>query len=346
MGKKLILSSLTLVLILIAGGLWWNAFFQQSAELQTTDLPLKTARYYWPGMYWIEIADKKGWFQEAGLNVELVDTNSDYFSSLQEMAEGKLVDVHAFSLFDMLAFNARGSDLVLVINADNSFGVEAIVASTSIKTLSDLKGKTIGVSKNTYTEYILTVALNRAYVGMGEVTLIDVPVEKAAQGFIDGNYDAVVTWEPDVTKAIELGNGHSLFDTSEIKGISPNGQVFHRQFVEERQNDVQAYVNVWHKATQFIQNHPQEAYQIIADIYDTTWQEVQAIERLDRIQNLYDNITAFTIASGLESLHGSVRSMNRFMNETNMTEERFDSEILLNDYFIHALHQHLHLSQE
>ncbi len=346
MDRKITILGIALSIILVSGGVGWKIWFQQDSTLQTTNEPMRVARYYWPGMYWIEIAEKKGWFQEAGVQVELIDTNPDYFASLQEMADGKLVDAHAFSLFDMLAFNAKGSDLVLVINADNSFGVEAIVAKSTIRDLADLKGKTIGVSKNTYTEYILTIALSQAKVSLEEVTLIDVPVERAAQEFIEGKFDAVVTWEPDVSKAIEQGNGHSLFDTSQVRGISPNGQAMHRQFIEERRNDVQAYVNVWHKTTEFIQNHPQEAFQIIADIYGATWQEVQAIERLDRIRNLRENLSAFTIASGLESLHGSVRSMNRFMNERGITEERFDTELVLNDYFIHALNQDLRRNQQ
>ena len=31
-------------------------------------------------MYWLGIADAKGWFKEAGLNVQLVDTNTDYLA--------------------------------------------------------------------------------------------------------------------------------------------------------------------------------------------------------------------------------------------------------------------------
>src|SRR5712691_126502 len=45
--------------------------------------PLRVAAYYWPGMYWIDIANDLGWFREAGLNVAIVDTNADYFASFK-----------------------------------------------------------------------------------------------------------------------------------------------------------------------------------------------------------------------------------------------------------------------
>lgn len=63
--------------------------------------PLRVGAYYWPGEYWVDIAHKKGWFREAGVNVEWVDTNADYFASFDDLANGKL-DVVCFSLFDLL----------------------------------------------------------------------------------------------------------------------------------------------------------------------------------------------------------------------------------------------------
>ena len=115
---------------------------------------MKISRYYWPGEYWTEIADKKGWFKEAGLNVEIIDTNPDYFASIKDMVAGKM-DMNNFSLFDVMMFNVIESELVMVTNCDTSFGVEAIVTKQEIESIQGLKGKTIGTSQGTYLEYIL-----------------------------------------------------------------------------------------------------------------------------------------------------------------------------------------------
>jgi ABC-type nitrate/sulfonate/bicarbonate transport system substrate-binding protein len=75
------------------------------APVENTPQPsgevMKVAKYYWPGMYWVEIAESKGWFREAGLNVELIDTNPDYFQSLQDTADGKIVQIWLLSLIRM-----------------------------------------------------------------------------------------------------------------------------------------------------------------------------------------------------------------------------------------------------
>ncbi len=314
-----------------------SANIDQSAS-PTNENPIRIARYYSPGMYWIDIAKQKGWFQEEGLSVQFVDTNSDYYLSIQQMANGELVDVHTFALYDMLMFNIQGTDLVMVVNTDNSFGTEAIVARESISSIHELKGKTIAVSQNSYTEYILDVALSESGLTLNDVTLIDLPaVERGTQSFIEGKYDVIVTWEPYVSVAMSKGGSHSLFDTSQIKGISPNGQVFHQRFLDERPNDVQRYVNVWHTTTEYIKEHRQEAYQIIADTYGTTWEDVAKLESFDKILDLEQNLATLAYSNELQSLHGTVRNINRFMINRGITDKRLDSKVLIERSFIERL---------
>src|SRR6266567_8383015 len=93
--------------------------------------PIRIASYQWPGSYWIDIAWKKGWFAEAGLNVERVDVNLKYFKSLDEVASGKL-DVMGFSQFDLVQHVAAGNDLVGIAAVDYSVGAEALVARPGI----------------------------------------------------------------------------------------------------------------------------------------------------------------------------------------------------------------------
>lgn len=120
---------------------------------KTTDLPMKVGRAFWPGTYWVDIAHQKGWFKMAGLNVVFVDTTPDYVGSLKDMVAGK-IDVNGSSLFDLMKFNVAGSDLVMVINADNLNGAEAILANSEIQSLKGLKEKKSGLVRvriwNTY----------------------------------------------------------------------------------------------------------------------------------------------------------------------------------------------------
>ncbi len=334
--KKIIVPIIISAIAIAAGIMLWQHGEKKEEGPKTTGLPMKIPRNYWPGEYWIEIADKKGWFEEAGLKVEIIDTNPDYFASVKDMVAGK-IDTNTFSLFDLINFNLKGADLVMVINTDNSFGSEAIVAKQEISSIRELKGKTIGVSKATYLEYILSILLDRKGLALHDLNIVDMLSEKALETFVSGVVDAVITWEPHVTRLMETGQGRKLFDTSQIPGISPNGVVFHRSFVEKRPEDVQAYVNVWYKTTEFIKEDPGEAFGIIAEIYNKTRGEALAFAQTDRILDLRDNVTAFSYGTGFESLHGTARRINNFMIKKEVTKEQLDSFAFLDAKFIRVI---------
>jgi len=334
--RKLIIPIIVLVVIIAVGMSCWQAKSKGRLKPKTTGLPIKVARYYWPGMYWVEIADKKGWFKEAGLSVELIDTNPDYNQSLNDMAAGKM-DSNNYYLFDLVRHVVDGADLVAVINADISFGMDAIVVKPGIERVLDLRGKTVGLSKDSNSEYALDIVLERSGLTLDDVVIKDMPGEKTSQAFIKGEVDAISTWEPLVTEAIEKGRGHKLFDSSEIAGIMPAVTVFHKKFIKERPQDVQAYVNVWHKTTQFIKENPKEAFQIIADIYKRPRVEVAGLAQIDKLLDLRDNQTAFSYSTGFESLHGAVYKINDFMLKKGITDKHLDSLEFLDGQFIRAL---------
>ena len=333
--KNSILGVIFSVLILV-GVSGCQSETNKSQRPETTDLPITVGTAFWPGMFWLDIARHKGWFEKAGLNVVYVDTDADYVRSLNDMVAGK-IDVNGFSLFDLMSFNIAGSDLVMVINADNSIGAEAILSNSEIQDLEGLRNKKVGVSKGGYLEYILDEALARQGIDKSDLKIVDVLPQNVSSELQKTNVDAVVTYEPFVNEILAENVARKLFDTSEIPGISPNGATFHRSFIEERPGDVQAFVDVWHKTTEFIKQNPKEAFSIIANVYDSTPGDVQAFTQTDKILDLRENIVAYSFGSGFESLHGAARKMNNFLIEKGVTDKQLDSTEFIDARFLRVL---------
>jgi NitT/TauT family transport system substrate-binding protein len=299
---------------------------------ETSGEVMKVSEYNWPGQWWKVIAQEKGWFEEAGLNIDLVDTNADYFASLDAMAEGDM-DSNSFVLFDLINYNIDGKNLVAVTNVDDSNGIEGILVKPGINSIGELKGKRIGVHKNGYTNYILSTVLIDN--GVDDVNLVDVSVgENIAEGFLKGDFDAFIAWEPELSSGLEMKGSSIIWDTSKIDGISPGVDVFNRQFIEERPEDVQAYVNVWAKTASFMDENKQESWEIIAEFYGKTVDEISSLEKLDRLLNLKDNKIAFSYAAGFESLHGTARQINNFMIEKGVTDKKLDPLDFIDSRFI------------
>jgi NitT/TauT family transport system substrate-binding protein len=302
---------------------------------QTSGEVMKVATYYWPGQFWTEIADEKGFFEEAGLNVELVDTNVDYFGSLQDMVDGN-IDVNMFVLYDLIDFNAKGADLVSVINVDISAGADSIVSKNEIERIADLKGKKIGLQQETYSEYMFQVVIEQNGLTTDDVIIVETKAEDI-EPLVNGEVDALVAFEPFASEAVDKANGRKIFDTSQMPGLIPDVMAFHKSFIDERPEDVQSFVQVWYRTTEFITNNPKEAFGIIAKNYADTPGDVQAFTDEVKILNLRDNKVSFSYASGFESLHGTAREINTYMLENNITNKRLDSTDFIDARFIRGV---------
>jgi NitT/TauT family transport system substrate-binding protein len=264
-------------LILVAGGgYWWTiSSGQDTREQSVSDAQvINVATNYWPGKFWINIAHTKGWFQEAGLNVQLTSTFDDYYGSLLDTIAGK-TDINGFSLYDLMSFVADGEDLVFVMNTDNSGSSEALVVKDDIRTVDDLVGKRIAIADGYYTDYMLHILLEQN--GLSEDDLVSVHTlqdENMATAFGEGTIDGFLSWEPRVSEALAHG-AHVLWDASLIPGISPNGTVVRRAFMEERSEDLQTYVAVWHRTTEWMKTHESEWVEIISAEYGFPVEEVR-----------------------------------------------------------------------
>jgi NitT/TauT family transport system substrate-binding protein len=298
--------------------------------------PLRVSAYYWPGCFWVDIANEKGWFKEAGLAVTIVNTNPDYFASFAELVEGRL-DVNDVTLFDVMLLNSKGADLVGIVTTDQSAGADGIVARAGIDTLAALKGKRIGASRGTYVEYMLSIVLAREGLTMSDVTLVDMPGEQAAEKLAAGIVDAVVTWGSALTASVEKAHGHKLWDSTVIPGISPSLLATRGPVVRERPEDLQKLLGIWQRGTEFIQQHPEGAFAIVARVNKKTLADVRQFAAVDPLLDRRANLVAFSYGAGFDSLHGSARMMNDFLLKEKLASKPLDSIALLNDSFLKAM---------
>jgi NitT/TauT family transport system substrate-binding protein len=328
------------ILILMVVSLFLGSCTSNNTEVDSmdSDILINTSFMYWPGVYWIEIANEKGWFKEEGLNVQLsYDANVDFSGSEKAIANGE-INTGLMPLFDLMTFRATDKNLVAIILVDISFGADQIVAREGIDFIHELKGKKVGVSKGTFLEFMLEKALEKNGLTTKEITLIDVQAEDISQ-LENGTVDAMLTWEPFASKLKKNINAKTIFDSSDILGLIPDTIVFDKKFTDENPKEVQTFVNVWHKTSKYIKDNPDQAFTTIARIYNVTLEDVKTFESGVKIQDLRENKIAFSYAAGFESLHGTARQINQFMNEHNITDKKLDSTDFIDARFIRAIEE-------
>src|SRR5258706_7438660 len=130
--------------------------------------PIKIGYSDWPGYTVLEVAKQRGWFKDAGLDVELVWF--DYLPSLDAFSANK-IDAVCVVGSDALVTGATGGKSKIIALLDYSEGSDMIVGAPGVSSIKDLKGKKIGIEINLGEQILLLQALkeNGMKTGDGEI---------------------------------------------------------------------------------------------------------------------------------------------------------------------------------
>ena len=112
---------------------------------------LRVAYSDWPGWTAFEVGIQKGWFKEAGLEVEF--SWFDYLPSMEAFSAGK-VDAVMVTNGDALVTGANGAKSKMILVTDYSNGNDKVIARPGIASIQDLKGKKVGLEL-TLVEHLL-----------------------------------------------------------------------------------------------------------------------------------------------------------------------------------------------
>jgi len=151
----------------------------------------------------------------------------------------------------------------MFVQSDND--VKLITRSSDkIKSAIDLKGKKVGVTKGTASEYLLSTLLAIEGLTMEDVELYHYSPDQLIQAFSNDEVDAIVPWEPFAFQASQLfDNKIKIHDTKSLSTLSFNliSQTADSQLVEKAKCVIQGL----HTAINFIASHPKESKKIVID---------------------------------------------------------------------------------
>lgn len=273
--------NLLLILILVLSGC--------VAVPESKHPPLRVEWTFWDGDFTLVIAHEKGFFEQYGLEVEPVYYET-FSASIADMAAGRL-DGGLFGLGDVLltssVIDVRG------VAVYDSGGTSSVVARQEINAISDLIGKRIGVLLGSYNELFVREMLLRAGLTVNDVTLVNVDPEKITARLAD-DLDAGYVYAPFDTQAVQAGF-KILYSSSEsdVGAFFPDVITFRKSIVEERPEDVRAFLKAWFEALEYRMANSVECNQIVARILDVPVERVTQSSRnilytLDDNTRLYD----------------------------------------------------------
>ena len=307
--------------------------FSACTNLSTN--PLRVGVLNWFGCEGMFMADKKNLFMAEGIKVE-----QTYFSAVTAANDaflaGKL-DLVVMVATDPILLATKMPNIKTIMVTDYSGDVEGILASKKITKPEDLRGKKIARENVPYEVIFLGEFLKLGGMTEKDVQIVSMTAEEGAKAFAAGKVDAVGTYDPYMSKALkQRPDAHVLF-SPKATNIIPTSIVASDGVIDERRNDLLAYIRAIDKGLKFSAANRTEADGMMAK-----WLEVSLPEIADQRSKIYildilrNKTHAFNPDSKL-SVERSIRSGGQILLENGKVKKLADAATLIDGSLIKSL---------
>jgi len=236
----------------------------------------------------IIVAEEQNFFTQNGLNITLkvYDTG---LSAVNAMLNGE-VDVSAPVAEYILVGKAFNKDKVQTIASIDEADYTFIIGrkDRGIQTISDLKGKKIGVARGTVMEFYLGRFLELHGMNIKDVVLVDTKLSQTADAIIGGDIDAVISFAPYANAAQNKLGDNVVLWPSQCSQVLYALVICREDWITDHPELVSRLLKSLAQAEEYIILHPAEAKVIVQkrlnldDAYmNTFWPEHQFSLSLD-----------------------------------------------------------------
>ena len=223
---------------------------------------IKFATNPWPGYDPLYVARDKGFFEEAGLDVTLVDLTS-LGASRRAFERGQVDGCGATLVEILLTADQSGTRPQIAAVVDYSNGADVLVGEARIAGPAGLRERRVAIEPGTLHIQLLALALASVQLSVRDVILVPMPQNAMPNAFAEGLVSAAVCFPPESNRILEAG-GKVLFHSGQVPGQVVDTLVFDSAFVSRRGPDVPAFVAAYYKAVGLMASHPDEAHAIMA----------------------------------------------------------------------------------
>jgi NitT/TauT family transport system substrate-binding protein len=207
------------------------------------------------------LAEEKGYFEDAGVDVELVAKGGSSGETYQQVSTGNITAGGA--TWGAGLFNATKSGASISVIASVSRIPESgpnpspLLASdaSGITDAADLKGKKIGIpGDGGFGIYSVALALESVGLSVEDVELVNLSPGDIPAALANGSVEASWSIEPISSAVIAQGIGHELLDIDYQAGVELGAMVFNTEYVDKHPAAVTAFTAAYLKAVKELED--------------------------------------------------------------------------------------------
>jgi NitT/TauT family transport system substrate-binding protein len=257
--------------ILTAGvfvALWFSGVLIFHPKVDAAELfPMKISTSNWVGYGAVWLAKALGYYEEEGLDVELVRIE-EKIAQFSSLAANRIQGLCTASA-TFLSYWKPEYPVKLVAPLGASLGGDGIIVGPGVKTWKDFKKKKIAVSYYSSMHMVTYYMIERAGLDpKKDVEWVDMPAGDAASAFAAKKVDICVTWEPHMTKVLDTRKDARIFFHSgmpECPPLSGDYLAFNSDYVNKNRKEAKACVRAIMRAKEYADKDERKACEIMAN---------------------------------------------------------------------------------
>src|SRR3954471_14761566 len=293
--------------------------------------PLKTYKVgfnAWIGSIAFFVAQQKGFFKDAGLDVQTKSFISPV-AGLKPLLSGDLDAVLSTADSVLTVVDKAPGQLKIVYLTDTSSGADAILAKKDIKSIKEMKGKKVAATLGQCNQLLLSKALEKAGLAEKDINLVNMNPDDAGAAFAAGQLDVAVTWEPWITKVAGEKKGHVIFSSKDTPNLILDVLAVNTKGAAKKPAETRAFLKALNRGYEFVLAHKDEAAALAGKALE---------QKPEEVKPMLDKITLYGPAKNLELLAGPAAEASKqvalFFKDKKVNDTLVDTSTLFDASYL------------
>lgn len=233
----------------------------------------------WPGFAPVLVANDLGYFEDEGITV-VMNFDDDRANVLAAMTRGDIeVDMRTVGEHQG-APRDENTPGVIIGTIDESLGGDGVIVDGTIKSVADMKGKTVAVEPNIPARLLLQLELKKADLTLNDVEIKQIATADTIAVFSDPSIPIVGTFEPFMSQTLKNlpdRNPRILISSKDYPGVVIDIITARKDDLAANPEKYQKFLRGIYKAIDYYKTNPDDFIKLAAPHYNLSEAEVKEI---------------------------------------------------------------------
>ena len=215
---------------------------------------LRIGTNVWIGSEPLYLAREIGRLDPAAVQLVEYPSASEVLRAFRNQA----IDGMVISLDELFGLAVDGLQPRIILVVDVSHGADVVVGRAGMRTMHDLKGKSIAVESGALGAFVLSRALALNGMQASDVNVVHLESNEQPSAFEKGQVDGAVTFDPYRAQLLRAG-ATMLFDSTQIPGEIVDLLAVRASVFEREPKAMESLLMGWFDALDYMKREPGDA---------------------------------------------------------------------------------------